>query len=123
MSSEQHNAMGSVLPADEEAKAVFHEVKEQVVAQLHKLRHDDQVHGLHEIDKLDKISLFKLYEYAVEEVAYGWNYFGKIEVDDGKFVHARAHKYHDGRVEFYSLHTEPENSIWSRDDPLKYFTD
>lgn len=56
-------------------------------------------------------------------VSYGWNYFGKIEVDDDKFVHARAHKYHDGRIDFYSLHTEPENAIWSRDEPLKYFTD
>ncbi|KAI8070977.1 hypothetical protein BC940DRAFT_235063 [Gongronella butleri] len=63
MSSESHNAMGPVKPADEEARAVFHEIKEQAVAQLHK----DRVHGLHEIDNLDKISMFKLYEYAVEE--------------------------------------------------------
>ncbi|ORX55688.1 hypothetical protein DM01DRAFT_1304250 [Hesseltinella vesiculosa] len=123
MSSVSHNEMGPVKPADDEARAVFHEVKEQVVAQIHKLRHDDQVHGLHEIDNLHKITIYKLYQYAVEEVSYGYNFFGKIEIDEGKFIHARAHKYHDGRIDFYSLHTEPENSIWTRDDPLVYFND
>lgn len=37
MSSEQNNAMGPVQPANDEAKQVFHQVKEQVVAQLHKV--------------------------------------------------------------------------------------
>ncbi|KAI9299806.1 hypothetical protein BJ944DRAFT_171841 [Cunninghamella echinulata] len=121
MSSEQHNAMGPVQPANDEAKQVFHEVKDQVVEKLHEK--NDQIHNLHEVDGLQKISIYKLYEFAVEEVAYGFNYFGKIEIDDDKFVHVRAHKYHDGRVDFYSIHTEPERAIWSRDEPLRYFTD
>ncbi|CAO3609825.1 unnamed protein product [Cunninghamella echinulata] len=123
MSSEQHNNMGPVQPANDEARAVFHEVKEQAVAKLHELKKNDQIHNLHETDNLQKITIYKLYEFAVEEVAYGFNYFGKIEIDTDKFIHVRAHKYHDGRVDFYSIHTEPECAVWSRDEPLKYFTD
>ncbi|CAO3623289.1 unnamed protein product [Cunninghamella blakesleeana] len=123
MSSVQHNQMGPVQPANDEAKAVFHEVKEETVKLLHKLKHDDQLHGLHRMDKLDVIDTFILREFAVEEVAYGFNYFGKIEIDKGKFIHVRAHKYHDGRVEFYSVYTEPDGAIFDEAFPLKYFTD
>ncbi|KAG0170743.1 hypothetical protein DFQ28_003875 [Apophysomyces sp. BC1034] len=123
MSDEQHNAMGPVLPADDEAKAVFHEVKEEAVRKLHELRHLDHVHGLHETDKLQHISAFKLVEYAVEEVAYGFNYFGKVHLGDEKYIHVRAHKTHDGRVDFYSILTTPECAIWTREEPLVYFID
>ncbi|KAI9015314.1 hypothetical protein CLU79DRAFT_348021 [Phycomyces nitens] len=120
MSDVNNNDMGPVLPADDEARAVFHEVKDIVVD---KLNHLDNVHGLHEMDKLKHISAFKLVEYAVEEVSYGYNYFGKIHLGDEKYIHVRAHKYHDGRVEFYSILTTPENAIWTREEPLVYFID
>ncbi|OAD73804.1 hypothetical protein PHYBLDRAFT_186934 [Phycomyces blakesleeanus NRRL 1555(-)] len=118
MSDVNNNSMGPVLPADDEARAVFHEIKEVVVDKLHELNHEDNVHGLHEMDQLKRISSFKLVEYAVEEVAYGFNYFGKIDLGDEKFIHVRAHKYHDGRVEFYSILTTPETAIWTREEPL-----
>ncbi|KAL0083660.1 hypothetical protein J3Q64DRAFT_1809951 [Phycomyces blakesleeanus] len=86
MSDVNNNSMGPVLPADDEARAVFHEIKEVVVD---KLNHEDNVHGLHEMDQLKRISSFKLVEYAVEEVAYGFNYFGKIDLGDEKFIHVR----------------------------------
>ncbi|KAI8876705.1 hypothetical protein K501DRAFT_199826 [Backusella circina FSU 941] len=86
MSDVNHNAMGPVQPANDEAKAVFHEVKDQVVAKLKKL---DQIHDLHEVDDLKRIDTFILVEFAVEEVSYGFNYFGKIEVDDDKYIHVR----------------------------------
>jgi hypothetical protein len=91
-----------------------------VRSQIH---HADHVHGLHETDKLKHISAYKVTQYAVEEVAYGFNYFAKIDLGEGKFVHARAHKYHDGRVDFYSLYTTPETAIWTQDTPLVYFND
>ncbi|KAI8889433.1 hypothetical protein K501DRAFT_171066 [Backusella circina FSU 941] len=119
MSDETNNAMGPVLPADDEAKAVFHEVKETVVD---KLNHLDNVHGLHELDDLKRIEKFVLVEYAVEEVAYGFNYFGKIHLGEEKYIHVRTHKKHSGEVEFYSIHTD-KTAIWSRDEPLKYFID
>ncbi|CAM0136306.1 unnamed protein product [Umbelopsis sp. WA50703] len=120
MSDVNHNAMGPVKPADDDAREVFHQVKEQVVDKIH---HADHVHGLHETDKLKHISAYKVTQYAVEEVAYGFNYFAKIDLGEGKFVHARAHKYHDGRVDFYSLYTTPETAIWTQDTPLVYFND
>ncbi|KAF7728903.1 hypothetical protein EC973_005298 [Apophysomyces ossiformis] len=123
MSDERHNWMGPVKPADDEAKAVFHEVKRAAIDKLHELRHLDHVHHLHETDKLKHVTAFKLVEYAVEEISYGFNYFGKIHLGDEKYIHVRAHKYHDGRVDFYSIHTTPECAIWDREKPLVYFID
>lgn len=86
------------------------------------------------------IDTYILKEYATEEVAYGINYFGKIKIDDEKFIHVRysallnlalqpylyyilrAHKSNDGSVELYSIKTDG-TAIWSEDEPLKYFID
>ncbi|KAI8077319.1 uncharacterized protein B0P05DRAFT_544583 [Gilbertella persicaria] len=122
MSDANHNNMGPVCPVDDEARAVFHEVKDQVVAKLHELKHADHVHGLHELDDLKVIECYKLVEYAIEEVAYGFNYFGKVDLGDDKYIHVRCHKSHDGKVDFYSILTEG-TAIWSREEPLKYFID
>ncbi|RCH82684.1 hypothetical protein CU097_004585 [Rhizopus azygosporus] len=119
MSDERHNNMGPVRPADEEAKAVFHEVKEQVID---KLNHLDSVHGLHEVDDLKRIERYVLVEYATEDVAYGINYFGKIHLGEEKYIHVRCHKSHDGKVDFYSIKTDG-TAIWSREEPLTYFID
>ncbi|KAI8394287.1 uncharacterized protein BYT42DRAFT_487129 [Radiomyces spectabilis] len=86
MSSEQCNSMGEVKPADDTARQVFGEVEDQVYK---KLRHEDRVHNMHRTDQLEKPRYYELQEYAVETAAYGCNYFGKIKVDEGKFVHAR----------------------------------
>ncbi|CAO0803607.1 unnamed protein product [Mucor circinelloides] len=122
MSDVQHNNMGPVRPADDEAKAVFREVKQAVVDRLHELKHLDNVHDLHELDDLKTIDFYKLVEYATEEVAYGINYFGKIEIDDDKYIHVRCHKSNDNKIDFYSILTEG-TAIWSREEPLKYFID
>ncbi|CEG64610.1 hypothetical protein RMATCC62417_01550 [Rhizopus microsporus] len=122
MSDERHNNMGPVRPADEEAKAVFHEVKEQVIDKLHELNHLDNVHGLHEVDDLKRIERYVLVEYATEDVAYGINYFGKIHLGEEKYIHVRCHKSHDGKVDFYSIKTDG-TAIWSREEPLTYFID
>lgn len=49
----------------------------------------DNVHGLHEVDDLKRIEEYKLVEYATEEVAYGVNYFGKINLGEEKYIHVR----------------------------------
>ncbi|KAI7888386.1 uncharacterized protein EV154DRAFT_484121 [Mucor mucedo] len=119
MSDVNNNAMGPVRPVDDEAKEVFHQVKEQVVD---KLNHLDNVHGLHELDDLERIDCYKLVEYATEELAYGTNYFGKINLGDEKYIHVRVFKAPEGNVDFYSILTEG-TAIWSREEPLKYFID
>ncbi|KAI8973327.1 hypothetical protein BDF20DRAFT_823957 [Mycotypha africana] len=86
MSDVNNNNMGPVRPADAEAKAVFHEIKEEVIDRLN---HLDNLHNLHELDDLKRIQSYILTEYAVEEVAYGYNYFGKINLGDEKFIHVR----------------------------------
>ncbi|CAG8434057.1 10724_t:CDS:10 [Ambispora gerdemannii] len=71
---------------DEDAIAVFDAVKKDIFEKLKELRHDDLI---------------------AKEASYGWNYFGKIEVAPGKYVHARAHKYHQHNqpIDFYNLDT------------------
>ncbi|KAI8643680.1 hypothetical protein BD408DRAFT_341801 [Parasitella parasitica] len=87
MSDVKHNKMGPVLDPTPEAKAVFHCVKEKVID---KLKHEDNVHpDFHVMDDLKKIDFYKLKNYAVEEVSYGYNYFGKIEIDEEKYIHVR----------------------------------
>ncbi|KAI9355264.1 hypothetical protein BD770DRAFT_324293 [Pilaira anomala] len=86
MSDVNNNAMGPVRPADEKAKQVFREVKKEVVAKLNK---EDNIHGLHLMDDLELIDWYKLVEYATEELAYGTNYFGKINLGDDKCIHVR----------------------------------
>ncbi|CEP12416.1 hypothetical protein [Parasitella parasitica] len=132
MSDAKNNLMGDVMPPNEEAKAVFHGVKDDVIKRLHELKHEDNIHDFHVMDDLKKIDTFLLKQYAVEEVAYGYNYFGKIEIEENKNIHVRCHKYHDDpkneRIEFYSILTEKDETgkrtaIWSPEEPLKYFID
>lgn len=54
----------------------------------------DNVHGLHEMDDLKRIERYVLVEYAVEEVSYGFNYFGKIHLGEGKYIHVRYKDIH-----------------------------
>lgn len=44
-------------------------------------------------------------QYAEEQVAYGINYFMKVSIGDGLFIHIRVHQQEDGDgFDFYSLH-------------------
>jgi hypothetical protein len=53
-------------------------------------------------------SIYKKYRvthYAEEQVAYGINYFMKVSIGDGLFIHIRVHQREDGDgFDFYSLH-------------------
>ncbi|KAG9324249.1 hypothetical protein KVV02_002196 [Mortierella alpina] len=123
MSDYKNNAMTEPRKADEECITVFRAIKDDVLDKIHEINRADDVHGLHEMDKLKRISEYTPTLYATEDVAFGRNYFAKIHLGDGKYIHARAHKSTKGDIEFYSLWTEPDGAIWDEDTPLKYFID
>ncbi|KAF9975136.1 hypothetical protein BGZ73_001313 [Actinomortierella ambigua] len=123
MSSESQNNMGPVLPATEEVSEIFRAVKDDIVDAIMKANKHDYVHGTHMMDELSRLSEFTLVQYAIEDVAYGINYFGKIHVGSDKYIHARVHKGETGKINFHAIHTEPHDAVWDLDTPLKYFTD
>ncbi|KAG0255625.1 hypothetical protein DFQ27_006168 [Actinomortierella ambigua] len=124
MSSETKNNMGPVQEANEEAIEIFRSCKDEILAAVMKANKHDHDHGTHMMDELQRISEFTPIQYAVEDVSYGLNYFGKIHVGNAKYIHARVHKNADtGKVNFHSIHTEPHDAVWDLDTPLKYFTD
>ncbi|KAG0290068.1 hypothetical protein BGZ96_006467 [Linnemannia gamsii] len=123
MSDAKHNAMTEPIPADEECELIFETIKEDVLKEIHRINREDDRHGLHEMDKLKRISEYTPVLYAHEDVAFGRNYFAKILLGDEKYIHARAHKSTAGEISFYSLWTEPDCAIWNKDTPLKYFID
>lgn len=51
-------------------------------------------------------------KYAEECVAYGTNYFLKVSIGDGLFIHIRVHrrKNHD-KYDFYALHEVIEHNV------------
>ncbi|KAG9295365.1 hypothetical protein G9A89_013394 [Geosiphon pyriformis] len=131
MTDAQFNRMDTPRAPDQDAIAIFDAVKHDVIKKLQDLRHDDIVHHTHETDDIARIKAYKLVLFAREEVGYGWNYFGKIQVAEGKYVHARAHKYHqhDKPIDFYNIDTgglgstrdAKAGSIRTLEDPLVYF--
>ncbi|KAG0361938.1 hypothetical protein BC939DRAFT_438117 [Gamsiella multidivaricata] len=123
MSDAKHNAMTAPRPADKECIEVFRTVKDEVLAEIHRINREDDRHGLHEMDKLKHISEYTPVLYATEDVAFGRNYFAKIHLGDEKYIHARAHKSNEGVIDFYMLHTTPECAVWEKDTPLEYFID
>ncbi len=51
-------------------------------------------------------------KYAEEQVAYGTNYFLKVSIDDGLFIHIRVHRHknHD-KYDFYALHEVIKHNV------------
>lgn len=51
-------------------------------------------------------------KYAEEHVAYGTNYFLKVSIGDGLFIHIRVHRptNHD-KYDFYALHEVIEHNV------------
>src|SRR5579871_3513047 len=49
--------------------------------------------------------LFRATQYAEEQVAYGTNYFLKVSIGDGLFIHIRIHRRkNQNKYDFYALH-------------------
>ncbi|KAG0377639.1 MAG: hypothetical protein J3R72DRAFT_440322 [Linnemannia gamsii] len=123
MSDVKHNSMTAPREADAECHEIFQAVKKAVLDEIHRLNREDARHGLHEMDKLKHITEYTPVLYATEDVAFGRNYFAKIHLGDGKYVHARAHKQNDNDIIYHSLLTTPECAVWDKDTPLEYFID
>lgn len=50
-------------------------------------------------------------KYAIEQVAYGTNYFFKIEIDKNCFIHVRIHRNkNQSKYDFYTLHEVVKNN-------------
>ncbi|KAG9295349.1 hypothetical protein G9A89_013378 [Geosiphon pyriformis] len=82
----QFHTMDTPRAPNQDAIDVFDAVKQDVINRLKELRHDDIVY---EIDGIPRIKAYNLVLFAREEADYGWHYFGKIQVAEGKYVHAR----------------------------------
>ncbi|KAG0343871.1 hypothetical protein BG005_002155 [Podila minutissima] len=117
MSDVKHNSMTAPREADAECHKIFQAVKQDVLKEIQRLNREDSHHGLHEITEYTFIL------YATEDVAFGCNYFAKIHLGDGKYVHARAHKQNDDDIIYHSLLTTPECAVWDKDTPLEYIID
>jgi hypothetical protein len=51
------------------------------------------------------LKINRVTQYAEEQVAYGINYFMKVCIGDGLFIHIRVHQRPDEEAfDFYSLH-------------------
>ncbi len=51
------------------------------------------------------MKIFRVTKYAEEQVAYGINYFLKVSIDDGLFIHMRIHRHkNQNKYDFYALH-------------------
>ncbi len=49
--------------------------------------------------------IFRVIKYAEEQVAYGINYFLKVSIGDGLFIHIRIHRRkNQNKYDFYALH-------------------
>lgn len=57
---------------------------------------------------------FRVFKYAVEEVAYGTNYFLKVSIGDGLFIHIRVHRHRNvDKYNFYALHELIQHNVAS----------
>ncbi|GAX81034.1 hypothetical protein CEUSTIGMA_g8469.t1 [Chlamydomonas eustigma] len=128
MSSCQNNMMGPVLPATPAIQALASrpEIKHAAIHKLHMLHKNSVIHHFkeHEIDQ--HIANWSVVQYAEEQVAYGVNYFLKVQISPGHYLHMRLHRQqHDDIYDFYSLHQtmkhNEETCIWSLEEPLVYF--
>ncbi|CAF1166712.1 unnamed protein product [Adineta ricciae] len=107
MSDEHQNSMGPVMDATPEIQELSErpEIKHAAIHELHKKHHENQVHHFTEEHREKHIAAWKVTKYAEEVAAYGINYFMKVFIGDGLFIHIRVHRQaHHAKYDFYSLH-------------------
>jgi len=130
MSSAAHNAMGAVQAATPAIQKLSEtkEIRDAAIHKFHQHQKDSKVHHFNDADKADHIKNWKVISFAEEKVAYGVNYFMKVEIDTAKdhTIHIRVHRQqHHDKYDFYSLHeTVHQNTatyVWPKSEPLKYF--
>ncbi|KAJ3070337.1 hypothetical protein HDU99_002696 [Rhizoclosmatium hyalinum] len=131
MSSATINDMGPVHdPSAHEAEVLStHLVKHAAIHALHQKHKESKVHHFTDAHLNDHISAWKVIKVAEEKVAYGVNYFAKVQIGADKSIHIRVHhnKAPEAQAvwDFYSLHETIKHNeatcIWSLDEPLAYF--
>lgn len=130
MSSAADNKMGAVQDATPEIQKLSElpEIREAAIKRFHHLQKESKVHHFKDSDAADHIKNWKVLKFAEEPVAYGVNYFLKVEIDPaaGHTLHVRAHRQqHHNKYDFYSIHDTIHHNertyVFPRDEPLKYF--
>ncbi|KAG8938699.1 hypothetical protein FRC03_006998 [Tulasnella sp. 419] len=119
--------IGPLTQMDDEARKVFEAVKADILDKIWELHKADDLHDLNEVYKLDHVKFFNPISYRLEEVPYGINYYGKIELNEkGHCIHARVFSPHGskGPIKFHSVQTRPSNqggAVFTLEDPLRHF--
>ncbi|CAF3326016.1 unnamed protein product [Rotaria socialis] len=114
MSDEHCNNMGPVMDATPEIQQLsdIPEIKHAAIHALHKKHHENHVHHFSEEHREKHIANWKVTKYAEEDVAYGINYFMKVSIGDGLFIHIRVHQQqHHKKYDFYSLHETIKHNV------------
>ncbi|KAK4688770.1 hypothetical protein P7C73_g1349, partial [Tremellales sp. Uapishka_1] len=125
-----------VIKVDTTALAVFEDkgVRHDVLVKINKLALDDARHGLKEVASLDLvvegqekkgISYYHPLRYFTVKRPMGVEYFGEIEIEEGKCIHVRCHKAAPGTpATFHSLDTRPNEeggAVFATGEPLGWF--
>ncbi|CAF1127739.1 unnamed protein product, partial [Didymodactylos carnosus] len=107
MSDSRVNNMGPVMDATPEIQEISErpEIKHAAINALHKKHRENRIHHFTEAHKEGHLSAWTVIKYAEEDAAYGINYFMKVSIGDGLFIHIRVHRRENENIyDFYSLH-------------------
>ncbi|CAF3473293.1 unnamed protein product, partial [Rotaria socialis] len=128
MSDEFHNAMGPVKDVTPEIQKLSEnpEVIFSAIDALYRKHNEHKVHCFTEDHREKHIANWRVTKYAEEKVAYGINYFLKVSIGEGFFLHMRVHRHPtQEKFHFYALHEIIKHNIatcvFTEDDPLTYF--
>ncbi|KAG9002553.1 hypothetical protein FRB94_005807 [Tulasnella sp. JGI-2019a] len=96
-------------------------------SQIWQLHKTDEIHMTNEVWKLEKIHCYKLISYRVEDVPYGVNYYGKVQMNDLEdCVHVRVFRPTEdkGPIKFHSIQTRNSaegGAVFTLEEPLRRF--
>ncbi|CAF1465927.1 unnamed protein product [Adineta steineri] len=128
MSDEHHNKMGPVMDATPEIQKISErpEVIYSAIDALYRKHNEHRIHRFTEEHRQKHIASWKVTKYGEEKVAYGTNYFLKVSIGEGLFIHIRIHRHkNQDKYDFYALHEVIRHniatSVFTEDDPLTYF--
>ncbi|UJR37244.1 hypothetical protein I4U23_029953 [Adineta vaga] len=101
------------------------DIKYATIDALYRKHHEHKVHSFTEEHRAKHID-WKATKYAEEKIAYGINYFIKVAIDDGLFIHIRIHQHkNQNKFDFYALHEVIKHNnatcVFTEDEPLTYF--
>ncbi|CAF0839346.1 unnamed protein product [Adineta ricciae] len=128
MSNELQNNMSPVMAATPEIQQISEqsEIKFAAIDALYRKHYEHKIHAFTEAHREKHVAYWKVTQYAEEQVAYGTNYFLKVAIDDGLFIHIRIHQHkNQNKFNFYALHEiirhNAATCVFTDDEPLTYF--